>query len=43
MSNVNGFVTGKLDFNTRFYCEITLKDWKKPDCCWEEHAKWSPK
>jgi hypothetical protein len=41
-TNVNGFVTGKLDAVTCFHCGVTLKDWNETDCCSENHAKWSP-
>jgi hypothetical protein len=41
-TNINGFVTGKLDFTTCFYCGITFQDWYETDCCREEHAKLSP-
>ena len=41
-TNVNAFVTGKLDFTKCFHCGITLQDWKETDCCQEKHAKLSP-
>lgn len=39
----NGFFyTGVGDRVTCFYCDITLKQWRKNDCIETEHLNWEP-
>jgi hypothetical protein len=38
----NGFVTGRHDYTTWFYCGASLKGWEETDSPCKEHARWKP-